>query len=91
MSVETVHHLQSAFFRDCFFLDGLEMTFILLLRKTPMLALFPYSIFTASMKCFRLSESLMYSVFAVQKCYNKKSPQFTQFQPSSLDKVLSPK
>lgn len=33
--------LQSAFLRDCFFLEGLEMTLILLLRKTPMSALLP--------------------------------------------------
>lgn len=65
---DTVGNSQSAFLRDCFFLEGLEMTLILLLRKSPMLALFPYSIFTDSMKCLRLSESLMYSVFAVQKC-----------------------
>lgn len=32
---------QSAFLRDCFFLEGLEMTLILLLRKTPMSALLP--------------------------------------------------
>lgn len=66
---DTSGNSQSAFFRDCFFLEGLEMTLILLLRNSPMLALFPYSIFTDSMKCLRLSESLIYSVLAVQKCW----------------------
>lgn len=66
---DTFCNSQSAFFKDCFFLEGLEMTLILLLRKTPMLALFPYNIFTDSMKCFLLSESLMYRVLAAQKCY----------------------
>lgn len=66
--VDTLCNSQSAFFKDCFFLEGLEMTLILLLRKSPMLALFPYNIFTDSMKCFLLSESLIYNVFAVQKC-----------------------
>lgn len=34
-------NVRSAFFKDCFFLEGLEMTLILLLRKTPMSALLP--------------------------------------------------
>lgn len=61
---------QSVFFKDCFFLEGLEMTLIRLLRKTPMFELVPYSILTDSMKCFLLSESLMYRVLAMQKCCN---------------------
>lgn len=70
---------QSAFFKDCFFLEGLEMTLILLLKKTPMLALFPYNIFTDSMKCFLLSESLIYSVLAVQKCYPGRRQRLGDF------------
>lgn len=66
--VDTFCHSQSAFFKDCFFFEGLEMTLILLLRNSPMFALFPYNIFTDSMKCFLLSESLIYNVLAVQKC-----------------------
>lgn len=57
---------QSAFLSDCFFLEGFEMTLMRLLRKTPMLALLPYSMRTDSMKCLRLSESEMYNVLAVQ-------------------------
>ena len=68
LCIDAACYSQSAFFKDCFFLEGLEMTLILLLRNTPMLALLPYNIFTDSMKCFLLSESLMYSVLAVQKC-----------------------
>lgn len=37
----TVEYLQSAFFSDCFFLEGLEMTLIRLLRNTPMSSLLP--------------------------------------------------
>lgn len=59
-------HSQSAFLSDCFFLEGLEMTLMRLLRKTPMLALLPYSMRTDNMKCLRLSESEMYNVLAVQ-------------------------
>lgn len=74
-----VDNSQSAFFKDCFFLEGLEMTLILLLRNTPMLALFPYNIFTDSMKCFLLSESLIYSVLAVQKCWGRENNQVRGF------------
>lgn len=55
------------------------MTLILLLKKTPMLALFPYNIFTDSMKCFLLSESLIYSVLAVQQCYPGRRQRLGDF------------
>lgn len=50
-------HLQSAFLRDCFFFDGLEITLIRLLLNTPISCPFPKNIFTVNIKCFLLSES----------------------------------
>lgn len=60
--------LRSAFFSDCFFLEGLLMTFIRLEWNTPMSWPLPKNILTVSIKCFRLSESEMNSVLAAQYC-----------------------
>lgn len=57
---------KSAFLRDCFFLDGFEMTLILRDWKTPMSAPEPQNIFTESLKCLRLSLSLINKVLAAQ-------------------------
>ena len=60
-------YLQSAFLTDCFFFEGLEMTFIRLLGNKPSGRPEPYNIFTFKLKCFCLSESDIYKFFAAQK------------------------
>lgn len=71
---------RSAFFKDCLFWDGLEITLIILLWKEPTSCLLPRKSRSSRQKCFLLSWSEMKSDLAQAniRCTDKVEPREIQ-------------